>query len=104
MSESTLSVGQKLFVVIDRFVVNAEEENLKRIADSVLTAFAESEGDCVLFLPETKKYIPFNNRFELDGITFLEPNHQLFNYNNPYGACPKCEGYGKMKMCIRDSW
>ncbi|MBK6567091.1 MAG: excinuclease ABC subunit UvrA [Saprospiraceae bacterium] len=96
MSESTLSVGQKLFVVIDRFVVNAEEENLKRIADSVLTAFAESEGDCVLFLPETKKYIPFNNRFELDGITFLEPNHQLFNYNNPYGACPKCEGYGKM--------
>lgn len=88
--------GTDILVLIDRFVVNDDEENLKRIADSVLTAFAEAEGECILFETDTKKYITFNNRFELDGMTFPEPTHQLFNYNNPYGACPKCEGYGKM--------
>jgi excinuclease ABC subunit A len=82
--------------LIDRFIVNHEDEdNKKRIADSVQVAFSESEGECYISAPDTEeKY--FNNRFELDGISFIEPTHQLFNFNNPFGACPKCEGYGKM--------
>lgn len=86
---------QELLVLIDRFVISNDEENAKRIADSVNTAFYESQGDCILdIMGKTRK--SFNNRFELDGIEFLEPNHQLFNYNNPYGACQQCEGYGRV--------
>ncbi len=93
--ESVISTNQEIKILIDRFVVNEDEDNRKRVADSVLVAFSESEGECyVSVINGEEKY--FNNRFELDGIVFLEPSHQLFNYNNPYGACPKCEGYGKM--------
>lgn len=85
-----------LLVLIDRFVVrHDDEENSRRIADSVQTAFYESEGECVVDIMEGENK-PFNNRFELDGITFLEPTPQLFNYNNPYGACPSCEGFGQI--------
>jgi excinuclease ABC subunit A len=83
------------YLLIDRIVVSDDEENRKRTADSVLTAFAESEGDCVIKVIDGDT-THFNNRFELDGLSFLEPNPQLFNYNNPYGACPKCEGYGRV--------
>ena len=86
---------QKIFILIDRFVVNDDKDNINRISDSVLTAFSESEGDCVVDIIDDKQ-ASFNNRFELDGILFLEPTHQLFNYNNPYGACPSCEGYGRV--------
>lgn len=96
LDKNTTEAGHEIYILIDRFVVNQEEENIKRIADSILTAFVESEGDCILYILDTGEYVMYNNRFELDGITFLEPTHQLFNYNNPYGACPKCEGYGKM--------
>ncbi len=82
-------------ILIDRFVVNDDDENGKRIADSILTAFQESEGECIVDVIG-KQEVAYNNRFELDGILFLEPTHQLFNYNNPYGACPRCEGYGRM--------
>ncbi len=82
-------------LLIDRFVVNDDEDNKKRVADSVLVAFSESEGECIVSIIEGSEHT-FNNRFELDGLRFLEPNPMLFNYNNPYGACPKCEGYGKM--------
>jgi len=82
-------------ILIDRFVVNDDEENRKRIADSVLTAFQESEGECIVEVMDGDT-TTFNNRFELDGIQFIEPTHQLFNYNNPFGACPKCEGYGRV--------
>ncbi|HLO56076.1 MAG TPA: excinuclease ABC subunit UvrA [Saprospiraceae bacterium] len=93
--ESVISTKQEIKILIDRFVVNEDEDNRKRVADSVLVSFSESEGECyVSVINGEEKY--FNNRFELDGIVFLEPSHQLFNYNNPYGACPKCEGYGKM--------
>jgi excinuclease ABC subunit A len=84
---------EELLILVDRIVVKVDdEENNKRIADSVQTAFYESEGDCQVMTigGETKN---FNNRFELDGMTFLEPSPQLFNFNNPYGACPKCEGF-----------
>jgi excinuclease ABC subunit A len=82
-------------ILIDRFVVKKEdEENTKRMADSVQTAFYESEGEAIVEIigGETRA---FNNRFELDGILFLDPTPQLFNYNNSFGACPVCEGYGK---------
>jgi len=92
---SVLQVQTKIRILIDRFAVEHSEDNQKRVADSVLNALSESEGECIIdVIDGEEKY--FNSRFELDGIAFLEPTHQLFNYNNPYGACPKCEGYGKM--------
>ena len=92
----TWPAAAELLILIDRFVIAQEDdENWKRIADSALTAFQESEGLCHLQVydgPEKQ----FSNRFEADGMAFLEPNPQLFNYNNSYGACPRCEGYGKV--------
>lgn len=83
-------------ILVDRFSVTDEDkDNERRIADSVHTAFAESRGDCVVQIYGGEAH-PFNNRFELDGISFPELTPRLFNYNNPYGACPKCEGYGKV--------
>ncbi len=83
-------------VIIDRFVVQADNiENRKRVADSVATAFAESGGECYI-LREGADETFFNNKFELDGLTFIEPNQHLFNYNNPFGACPRCEGFGRV--------
>jgi excinuclease ABC subunit A len=85
---------EKVFVLIDRIVIKKDdEENIKRISDSVGTAFAESEGACLVNIIDGEKRM-FSNRFELDGINFPEPSPQLFNYNNPYGACKSCEGYG----------
>jgi len=85
-------------ILIDRFVVRHDDpENTKRIADSIQTAFYESEGECLIdVLGQEGAMVAFNNRFELDGITFLDPTPQLFNYNNPYGACPACEGFGRI--------
>lgn len=95
LKKQTTEVLAKYKILIDRFVVNDDVENQKRISDSVLTSFQESEGECEVEIigGETET---FNNRFEMDGMLFLEPTHQLFNYNNPYGACPKCEGYGRV--------
>ncbi|MDX1478354.1 MAG: excinuclease ABC subunit UvrA [Saprospiraceae bacterium] len=83
-------------LVIDRFAVHrADEDQRKRVADSVQTAIYESNGTCVVDVidGETTTY---NNKFELDGIEFIEPTPALFNYNNPYGACPRCEGFGRI--------
>ena len=86
----------KILILIDRFAVKIEdEEHLSRVADSVQTAFYESEGGCTVDVFE-KEQRTFNNRFELDGMEFLDPSPQLFNYNNPYGACPTCEGFGQV--------
>ena len=84
-----------MLVLIDRFVVDRQNiENRKRIADSVTTAFVESGGECFVHSDDAKAF--FNNKFELDGLTFLEPNPHLFNFNNPFGACPRCEGLGRI--------
>lgn len=84
-------------ILIDRFAVEKEnDENNKRISDSIQTAFYEAEGECIVTIYETGEERIFNNRFELDGLTFIEPTPQLFNYNNSFGACPTCEGYGKV--------
>jgi len=95
LEKETLDVRKEYKILIDRFVVNDDEENRKRISDSILTAFQESEGECEVEIVDGTTE-SFNNRFEMDGMSFLEPTHQLFNYNNPYGACPKCEGYGRV--------
>ncbi|MEY3052177.1 MAG: hypothetical protein RLY31_1962 [Bacteroidota bacterium] len=88
--------GQDLLVLVDRFVVRpAEEENKKRIADSVQTAMYEGEGEAMVEVEDAGTWHThrFNTRFEADGMEFLEPTPQLFNFNNPYGACPTCEGF-----------
>lgn len=94
LNVTSKSFPLELYIVIDRFVVNSDPENKKRAADSVQLAFGESNGDLTIFY--NNQTVNFNNRFELDGMAFLEPSPQLFSYNNPYGACPKCEGYGQM--------
>lgn len=96
---------RNLHILIDRFATSGMEENdWMRLADSVNTAFYESEGECLIQMVDgaNPAGVQFNNRFELDGIEFPEPTPQLFNYNNPYGACPTCEGYGRILGIDRD--
>ena len=88
-------------ILIDRASVNREDEDTNfRLADSVQTAFFEGEGDCFVYAedPETRSFNRHNysDRFELDGITFTEPSVNFFSFNNPYGACQTCEGFGKV--------
>jgi excinuclease ABC subunit A len=83
-------------LIIDRIVVKEEEEFYNRLSDAVQTAFFEGKGICYLQELNSEKRYTFSNNFELDGITFLEPNVHLFSFNNPYGACPVCEGYGNI--------
>ena len=81
-------------LVVDRIVVQHNEDFQHRLADAVETAFFEGKGECTLQEVESEVLKHFSNRFEMDGITFLEPNVHLFSFNNPYGACPECDGYG----------
>ncbi len=84
----------KVLILIDRIVTNQEDETLSRMADSIQTAFFEGKGDCYVDFEGERKH--FSDRFELDGIKFEEPSPNFFSFNNPYGACPKCEGFGKV--------
>jgi excinuclease ABC subunit A len=88
--------NKDILLIIDRIVVKEEEEFFNRLADAVQTAFFEGKGVCYLQDLGTSERIEFSANFELDGITFLEPNIHLFSFNNPYGACPTCEGYGNI--------
>ena len=87
---------KELFLIVDRIVVKDEEEFYNRLADAVQTAFFEGKGECYLQELNSDKRFTYSNNFELDGISFLEPNVHLFSFNNPYGACPVCEGYGNI--------
>lgn len=88
--------AKNLYLLIDRIVVKAfDEDDLHRLADSIQTAFYESEGDCFIETDGDKLH-NFNNRFEADGIKFEEPSPNFFSFNNPYGACPECEGFGQV--------
>src|SRR5687768_5700044 len=83
-------------VLIDRASVNPEDEDTTfRIGDSVQTAFFEGEGDCIVYI-EGRDKVHFSDRFELDGMTFTEPSINFFSFNNPFGACQTCEGFGKI--------
>ncbi len=86
----------KLQLVIDRIVVKNDEDYYNRLADSIQTAFYEGKGICALENLNTKTTREFSNKFELDGMSFYEPNTHFFSFNNPYGACPTCEGYGNV--------
>lgn len=81
-------------LVVDRIIVKDEEDFYNRLADAIEMAFFEGKGRCQIEKIETSESREFSNSFELDGQKFLEPNTHLFSFNNPYGACPKCEGYG----------
>jgi excinuclease ABC subunit A len=85
-----------VFVLIDRLVVkDFEEEDIHRLSDSIGTAFYEGEG--LLWVEKNETTLKsFNNKFTLDGIEFDEPTPNLFSFNNPYGACPTCEGYSQV--------
>ena len=85
-----------ILLIIDRIVVKHEEEFYNRLADAVQAAFYEGKGVCYLQEVGTKKRTEYSNNFALDGMSFLEPNVHLFSFNNPYGACPLCEGYGNI--------
>ena len=83
-----------ILLVVDRIITKNEEDFYNRLADAVQTAFFEGKGECIIETLNNNIQRNFSNKFELDNISFLEPNVHLFSFNNPYGACPKCEGYG----------
>ncbi|GAB2678312.1 excinuclease ABC subunit UvrA [Flavihumibacter cheonanensis] len=90
------SPKKPVYLLVDRLVVKAfDEDDLHRIADSIGTAFYEGEGAVELQV-DGNQHLHFSNRFELDGITFEEPVPNLFSFNNPFGACPTCEGFSQV--------
>ena len=95
IDESTMA-NKEILLVVDRIVVQSDEEFLNRIADAIQIAFYEGKGELYLQEPEKVNRKVFNSNFQLDGLDFLEPNIHLFSFNNPYGACPTCEGYGSV--------
>ncbi|MDB5226394.1 MAG: excinuclease subunit [Bacteroidota bacterium] len=89
----SLSKKKEKFILIDRATAEQSEDNLYRLADSISLAFSESDGYCTIDIPGKEKKT-FSNRFELDGLQFEIPSPQFFNFNSPYGACSKCQGFG----------
>ena len=96
MIDVSTMANKEIVLVIDRIVVQSDEEFLNRIADAIQIAFYEGKGELYLQEPEKVNRKVFNSNFQLDGLDFLEPNIHLFSFNNPYGACPTCEGYGSV--------
>lgn len=88
--------NEPLQLVVDRIILKDDEDFYNRLADAIQTAFFEGKGICSVENLGMKTTAKFSNKFEIDGITFLEPNTHLFSFNNPYGACPTCEGYGNV--------
>ena len=88
--------NESLFLVVDRIITKGDDDFYNRLADAVQTAFFEGKGICFIENLEDSKVTEFSNKFDLDGMSFLEPNTHLFSFNNPYGACPTCEGYGNV--------
>ena len=96
-NEKLIKGKPNLFLLIDRFVVKGfDEDDKHRIADSVNTAFYEGEGELFLEINGDNKHKQFSNKFEAEGIVFEEPVPNLFSFNNPYGACPTCEGFSQI--------
>jgi len=95
---SLLKKADKINLVIDRVVVKHDKETQNRLADSVQTAFFEGHNACLVVYQKEDKPVKhlFSHAFEADGIVFNEPSDHMFSFNNPLGACPKCEGFGKV--------
>ncbi|MEM7187535.1 MAG: excinuclease ABC subunit UvrA [Bacteroidota bacterium] len=88
------SISDNALLVVDRVITKQDEDFYNRLADAVEMAFFEGKGTLYIEQLSDGSSKEFNNRFEADGMTFMEPNVHLFSFNNPYGACPTCEGYG----------
>ena len=105
---SNSDIKNSTFLLVDRLIADGEQSTFNRFADSVQTAFFEGRGECKLAIQlldnanqtrekENQIYIEtFSQRFEVDGITFIEPTEHLFDFNNPLGACPTCGGFGNV--------
>jgi excinuclease ABC subunit A len=96
---STLDTWKQAWLVIDRLKKPADLNDIKgRLADSIQTAFYEGKGECSIQIKGSEGFDKkdFSNRFELDGIEFNEPSQDFFSFNNPHGACQRCEGYGNV--------
>ncbi len=94
IDQAPKDIGREFELVVDRIVVKDDEDFYNRLGNAVDNAFFEGKGRCAVENLENNEVQTFSNLFELDGLKFLEPNVHLFSFNNPYGACPKCEGYG----------
>ena len=94
IEELTQVPQEKYALVVDRIIVRHEEDFYQRVADAIEIAFYEGKGTCSLWSLDQEKKVTFSNRFELDGITFIPPNIHFFSFNNPFGACRKCQGFG----------
>ncbi|MCR4583375.1 MAG: excinuclease ABC subunit UvrA [Prevotella sp.] len=95
-SGAETDTGDLPYLVIDRLSANGEKDNIARLVDSCETAFYEGHGELRLLLPPSNICYDFSTRFEADGITFEEPSDQLFSFNSPAGACPECQGFGRV--------
>lgn len=96
IDEINTKINHDFYLVIDRIIVKNDEDFYNRLGDAIQIAFFEGKGECIIEEISNNKQTTFNNKFELDGLQFLEPNVHLFSFNNPYGACKKCEGYGSI--------
>ena len=88
--------GEGLYLVIDRLSASSEKETIDRLVDSCETAFFEGRGQMRLMVLPSRLSYDFSTRFEADGMTFEEPSDQMFSFNSPAGACPECQGFGKI--------
>ncbi|MEQ9301640.1 MAG: excinuclease ABC subunit UvrA [Cyclobacteriaceae bacterium] len=96
LENHVVKTEDQIEILIDRSSVQKEDEDaLFRLSDSVQTAFFEGEGTCVVQLADDQRF-EFSDRFELDGMSFEEPSVNFFSFNNPYGACRRCEGFGRI--------
>ncbi len=94
IDELSKNLPKNIQLVVDRVITKDEEDFYNRLGDAIEMAFFEGKGTLYIENLGDGKIREFNNRFEADGIVFMEPNVHLFSFNNPYGACPTCEGYG----------
>lgn len=85
-----------LALLIDRMSVSGEKDAIARLVDSAETAFFEGDGECMLRVYPSRAIHRFSTRFEADGMTFREPDDNMFSFNSPLGACPRCEGFGRV--------
>lgn len=92
------SYDEPIFLVIDRYAIPEHWDDAQRgrLSDSIQLAFLEGHGEMSLFNTNAQTMVSFSNRFELDGMSFVEPSVHFFTFNNPFGACKKCEGYGSI--------
>lgn len=98
LTDKEILKAKEVDLLIDRLAVSDERDEQSRLAESAETAFSEAAGRCSLLIFQDKEKplrLEFSTRFEADGLTFPEPTDQMFNFNNPYGACQVCEGFGK---------